>query len=464
MRIAPFLIAAFLLAQTTPLPDTPVGKMFGRWLESFNSGDRARIEAFMKVHEPKRLDSIDRVLDLREQTGGFALLAVTESNERSMKLRLREQSSGTVLLGEVAVSASDPPVIERFMFRPDPASAGPPPQRLDEKSAIEALDKHAQERAAADRFSGAILIAHDGKIVFEKAYGLADREQKTANTLDTKFRMGSMNKMFTSVAVLQLVAKGKISWDQPLAKYWPDYPNQELANKVKIRNLFSHTGGTGDIFGPEFDKHRLELKTLADYANLYGSRPLQFEPGSRWEYSNYGFLLLGLLVEKVAGHSYYDYVRENIFTPAGMTSTDSAPESETVARQSIGYMRQKGAWVPNTATLPWRGTSAGGGYTTVGDLFRFSQALLGGKLIPANLLEKATTSQSSIPDGPPGTGYGFGFGITKVGFGHSGGAPGMNGDLRIYPQSRRVVIVLANLDPPAAGEIAGFYENRMPAN
>ena len=465
MKILTFLIASLLAAQTPPLPDTPAGRVFGKWLDAFNSGDRARVEAFMKVHEPARLDAIDQVLDMREQTGGFALLETSESKDLSLRMRLKERSSGMVLLGEFAVTAADPPVIERLLFRPDQASAPPPPPRLDEQGALDALAKHAAERAAAGRFSGAVLIAHHGKVVFEKAYGLADRERQIPNTVDTKFRMGSMNKMFTSVAVLQLVAKGRVSLDEPLAKYWPDYPNHELAAKVKIRNLLSHTGGTGDIFGPEFDKHRLELKSLADYARLYGSRGLQFEPGSRWEYSNYGFLLLGLLVEKVSGQSYYDYVRDNIFKPAGMTSTASEPESESVPGRATGYMKKKGAWVPNTETLPWRGTSAGGGYTTVGDLFRFSQALLSDKLLPRHLLEQATTKQADMPDAPPGMGYGFGFMVVaNAGFGHGGGAPGMNGDLRVYPKSERVIVVLANMDPPAAGDLAGFYETRMPVD
>jgi len=132
-----------------------------------------------------------------------------------------------------------------------------------------------------------------------------------------------------------------MSLDGTIADYWPDYPNQEIGRKVKIRHLLSHTGGTGDIFGPEFDAHRTELKTLADYAKLYGTRGPTFEPGSRFEYSNYGFLLLGLLVEKVSGKSYYDYVRENIFVPAGMRSTDSLPESEAILRRATGYMKEK---------------------------------------------------------------------------------------------------------------------------
>ena len=136
------------------------------------------------------------------------------------------------------------------------------------------------------------LWAKDGKAIMSGARGKADRERGIDNTLDTRFRTGSMNKMFTAVATLQLVERGKLSLDDTIGKVLPDYPNTNVASKVKVRHLLSHTGGTGDIFGPKFEAHRLELKTLQDYVKLYGQRDLKFEPGTRWEYSNYGFLLL----------------------------------------------------------------------------------------------------------------------------------------------------------------------------
>ena len=126
-----------------------------------------------------------------------------------------------------------------------------------------------------------------------------------------------MNKMFTAVAILQLVEAGKVRLTAPLGTYLPDYPNRDVATKVTIHQLLTHTGGTGDIFGPDFDAHRNELRTLADYVKLYGKRGPEFEPGSRWAYSNYGFLLLGAVIEKVTGHSYYDYVQRTSTRPPG---------------------------------------------------------------------------------------------------------------------------------------------------
>jgi len=273
-----------------------------------------------------------------------------------------------------------------------------------------------------------------------------------------------MNKMFTAVCALQLVQSGKLKLTGTVGEYLPDYPNKDVASKVTIHHLLTHTGGTGDFFGPEFDKHRLELKTLQDYVKLSGARGLAFEPGSKCDYSNYGFLLMGVIVQKVSGQDYYDYVREHVFVPAGMTATDSLPEDQAVPKRSVGYTEMGGeTWKPNTDTLPYRGTSAGGGYSTVEDLQKFAEALRDHKLLNAQYTDMLTTGKV---DTGPGAKYAYGFMDQTAGgvrsYGHGGGAPGMNGDLTIYPQSGYVVTVLANMDPPAAQRIANFIGNRLP--
>ena len=328
-----------------------------------------------------------------------------------------------------------------------------------------AIKAQVEKNVAAGRFAGTVLVAKNGKVLFSGAYGLEDREKKIPNTLDTRFRIGSMNKMFTAVAVLQLVEAGKIKLTDPVGKYITDYPNQEITTKVTIHQLLTHTGGTGDIFGPEFDKHRKELRTLNDYVALYGKRSPQFDPGSQWRYSNYGMLLLGVVIEKVTGQSYYDYVQEHIYKPAGMTLTASLPEDQEVDGRSIGYMKSEaGGWVANTDTLPYRGTSAGGGYSTVDDLQRFASALMSHKLLNADSTELLITGKVETGGGGKYA-YGFEDQRDKDGsgwVGHGGGAPGMNGDLKICPKSGYIVAVLANLDPPAAEQISEFLVSRLP--
>lgn len=333
--------------------------------------------------------------------------------------------------------------------------------RLSEEDALAALSERAAKLARAGEFSGAVMVARDGEVLLEAAWGLADRKAGVVNTPRTRFRIGSMNKMFTAVATLQLVEAGRLALDDPIGKHLPDYPNEEIASSVTVRHLLTHTGGTGDIFGPEFDSNRMRLRTHGDYVKLYGTRGPLFEPGARFEYSNFGFVLLGALIEAVSGLSYYDYVRENVFRPARMTATDSLPESVDVPNRSAGYTRPypDAERESNADWLPWRGTAAGGGYSTVGDLVHFAEALEAGKLI-----SKATLAQATRPRRQ---GYGYGFGVQGEGslrsYGHGGGAPGMNGELRVFPELGYVVVGLSNLDPPAASQLVEFFALRMPA-
>jgi len=442
---------------------------FSAWLEAFNSGDRTRIGQYLETSFPSI--KLDAEMNFRERTGGFELRSLEQATDTTLTGLVQERGSDQFGRFNLVVETDEPHRIARLGINAIPRPAEFPMPRLSEAEAIAALRAEVEKDAAAGRFAGAVLLAHlengdkPAKVLFSGAYGLADREKNVANKLDTRFRIGSMNKMFTAVSVLQLVQAGKIKLTDPLGKYIADYPNRDVAAKVTIHHLLTHTGGTGDIFGPEFNARRLELRTLNDYVALYGKRAPAFEPGSRWVYSNYGMLLAGVVVERVSGQSYYDYVAEHIYKPAGMTLTGSEPESEAVRDRSIGYMRPQGsgAWTPNTDTLPYRGTSAGGGYSTVGDLMKFADALMGHKLLNA---ENTQLLIAGKVDSGGGGRYAYGFedgrkdGVGAVG--HGGGAPGMNGDLRIYPQSGYVVAVLSNLDPPAAQQVSAFLDLRLP--
>ena len=336
--------------------------------------------------------------------------------------------------------------------------------RPPESELVATVGEELGRRTQRDAFSGAVLIATQGRPLLSAAYGLADRERQAANTVNTRFRLGSMNKMFTAVAILSLVEAGKVALDDPLGKHLPDYPEPEVRAKVTLRHLLMHTGGTGDIFSPQFFERRLALRTHGDYLALYGTRKLLFEPGTEWRYSNYGYVLLGAIIERVSGRSYYDYVRDRVYARAGMTSTGSEPEDTHVPERAVGYTKRESGqtWASNVNTLPYRGMAAGGGYSTTTDLLRFATALTSNQLLKA----EHTASLLAAPVTTPVGSYGLGFmerdfnGVRA--FGHGGGAPGMNGELLIFP-SGYVVVVLANMDPPAATEVARFIAARLPA-
>jgi D-alanyl-D-alanine carboxypeptidase len=443
-----------MLLGSSAVGQTPTRHAFDLWLQAFNSNSAAELTSFWKTYNPT-WPNIDREVHVRKESGGFTLMKV--ASDDGTKLEAIVADAGETFLGiSLKMRSNDPLVIEEISIHGVVTSNNIVSRFRTDAELISALRTKADSLAATDQFSGTLLVAHNDKILLKGAWGLADREHNKKATLHTQFRIGSMNKMFTTIAVLQLVEKGKLSLDRKIADYWPDYPNQELARKVTIRNLLDNTGGTGDIFTAEYSEHRLEIRTLADYVKLYGSRGLEFDPGSRFRYSNYGFLLLGNLVEKVSGVPYYDYVRAYIFKPAGMMHTDSLPEADNVPNRAVGYLPGKNGWEPNTETLPWRGTPAGGGYSTVGDLLLFAQFLRDGKLISLKTLAEATKEQT------PGSHYGFGFQVDEDYFGHSGAAPGINGELRIYPKSGYTVVVLSNLEPPAAMRLAAFTGHRLP--
>lgn len=454
------LLASVAVADVS-LPETPAGKILGDFLVVFNSGDVAQVKAFNERNGRAQAPP-DRILDHRQMSGGLTLLRVLESQPTKIVALVQEKDTERPLLIELTATSGDAPIMDKLGLRGAELPPDLAPARLSQKEAVGALTERVDRLAKEDRFSGAILIARDDEILLQRAWGKANRETDTPNTLETQFRLGSQNKMFTSVAVLQLVEAGKLSLHEPIGKYLTDYPNQDVASKVTAHHLLTHTAGTGDIFGPVFDAKRLSLKEHADYLELYGERALEFAPGTQERYSNYGFVLLGALIEKVTGQSYYEYMRQKIFEPAGMRSTGSLPENESVPRRSVGYMKQDGAWVPNTGTLPYRGMAAGGGYSTAGDLLRFAKALQSEKLISKEMLARAVSSQNLAG------GYGYGFGLQGSGpsrsFGHGGGAPGMNSDLRIFPELDYVIVALSNLDPPAASMVVEYYVARMPVD
>lgn len=447
--------------------DTPAGRQFTAWRAAQDSGDRAIIQQFIATNMPWA--SVEQELNIGRQTGGLDIRKVEESSDSTLVVLAQQRGAGRQFVRVTMNVAPNPPHtitgIRLQAAQPPPELAPPKIAPGGEAALIAEWRERLSKEAAADRFAGAVLLARNRKVLFSAPYGLADRERKIANTLNTRFRIGSMNKMFTAVAIMQLVERGKLELDEPLGKYLSDYPNQEVATKVTLRHLLTHTGGTGDIFGPDYQSRRLQLVTLQDYILLHGNRAPQFQPGSRYAYSNYGMLLLGRVIEAVSGQSYYDYVSEHVYKPAGMNSSGSEPESRAVRDRATGYMAGPGGgWQPNTDTLPYRGTSAGGGYSTVGDLMRFADALMSHKLL--NATNTKLLIEGKVDTGLADRRYAFGFedARTKQGdgsVGHSGGAPGMNGDLRIYPKSGYVVVVLSNLDPPAAQLASSFVNERL---
>lgn len=287
-----------------------------------------------------------------------------------MKLLVRLTAIlGATLLLVPAASAQPQRVEVGGRGGPDPTVDWPRPLIRDGRSDAERIasfDSFLGELSKRDLFAGAALVAKDGKPVFRKAYGLANRELGVANTPETKFNIGSINKMFTRDAIMLLVKEGRLSPSDTIAKHLPDYKGAG-AGTITIAQLLEHESGMGDFFGGLFVKTpRGSLRDLNDYVPLFVEKPLEFEPGKGRRYSNAGYVVLGLIIEKLSGKSYYDYVSDRVFAPLGMKDTGSWEVDEVVPLRSTGYTK-RGPRGPLTAPrsnidqLPGRPSSAGGG-------------------------------------------------------------------------------------------------------
>jgi D-alanyl-D-alanine carboxypeptidase len=334
--------------------------------------------------------------------------------------------------------------------------------------------------AKTPEFSGVALLRKDGTERVA-AQGVADASSAAMQT-NTRFNLGSANKMFTAVAVMQLVEQGKLELDAPIGR-WVEGLAPPVA-AVTLRQLLTHSGGLGSYLTPENISALQEAKTIADLMKLVDDTSPQFEPGSRFDYSNTGFLLLGAAVEKASGQAFNDYLDQHIFKPAGMTMTSMDPKLPTQA--ATGFTRmpdfQPGAGPgPGPGPMPGPGgpmpppppsdgplrpavesmlpgSPAGSAYSTAGDLARFFDALQAGKLVTVTTAAEMTRGQidATPPGGKQPTKYGLGF-FESVweghrGYGHGGGAPGVNVETRTYPDDDALFIVLTNRDPQVAAE------------
>lgn len=458
LRSLLLVLALSLLAACSRPGDPAAGDaLLADWTAVLSSGDRTLIQTFIDRHNLSA--SADSMLAWHDETGGVDVLRVTEREAGKIGAVLRTRFSDQLERVEFEFDDQQPTQITGFTYLLAERSADLAIPRLDEAAALAEVAAHGDRLAAMDHYSGSLLIARDGQILLERHWGQADRENAVPADADTRYRHGSLDKSFTAIAALRLVEQGVWSLDTPLGEVLPDYPNAAM-REVTLRQLLAHRAGAGDIFGPEFVTHRQDLRGPADYIRLYGERKPEFRPGSEFRYANYGFILIGAMLEKAHGRPYPEIIADEVFALAGMTRSGAQPESEAVDGRAVGYQRRDLAWVSNADLLPWRGTPAGGGYSTARDLLAFAEALRGGRLIKPETLAQATTAVSDDAR------FGLGFMLTRPdepkGYGHDGGAPGMSAYLRVFPQSGYVVIALSNLDPPRANWLADTFVNRMP--
>jgi CubicO group peptidase (beta-lactamase class C family) len=443
-------------AQQPAAPSPAAEQRVREFVGLVNSGDRKAARAYAEQNlTPAALarvpaaGRVNTVSTLHDETRGVEIHSVAEPKPGQVEAVLRSRLAGEWWRLNLFLEPQPPHRIERLgmglLFTPP---AGQQSKKLSDEEITRELDAFLGKVVEADGFSGAVLLAKDGKVVFEKAYGVANKDFGAPNRTDTKFNLGSMNKMFTAVAVAQLAEAGKLSFDDPLAKFLPDFPDKEAAAKIKIKHLLTHTSGLGSYFSNERfgEGSRARFRTVDDFMELAKGDKLAFEPGTKWQYSNTGFLALGKVIEQVTGQSYFDYVRERIYKPAGMANSGSYDLDLVNPNLAVGYQKEytdEGVRFRNNIFMHViRGGPAGGGYSTVGDLLRFAAALRSGKLLSDASVKTLLTPKPELNS----PNYGYGFGVTQAPAvaGHSGGFMGISANLAMFLDSGYTGVVLSN--------------------
>lgn len=446
------------------LPDTALGKFVSAYLTHINSGDARALEQLLRTSvTPASLreggpgKAAASAIQLGARVGGFDPARILTSTDRRLIVALKERTGPGfgILTAEVG---SDGRINHLTMegAREIPSASV---ERMPLSELVPAFDSHLSSLANRDEFSGTVLVADNGKPLFLKGYGYADREQKRLNRPETLFNLGSLDKSFTAVAIGQLVDRGKLDFSDTVGEILPDFPNREIADKVTVHHLLTHTSGMGDYFTPAYDRAGRAATKVSELVPYYAKEKLAFEPGTSERYSNAGYALLGLIVEKTSGQDYYEYLKTNIFAPLGMNQTASYLRSENVPNMAIGYVPGPSGLSPNTRFLPLRGSPAGGGYSTVMDLMKFVDGIRS-----CRLLSRETT-QTMLRPHSPALNYGYGFGFRRVPgdttFGHAGGAEGVSAHYEGYKKSGLTVVILSNFDAGTAETQMKWFRDRI---
>lgn len=323
------------------------------------------------------------------------------------------------------------------------------PHELSSQQAIEQLESFINDQAEADKFSGTVLLSKNGETLYSAAHGLASKRFNVPNNLETKLNLGSMNKMFTSVAIMQLAEDGKIALTDTIDKYvGDDWLEKEISQQIQIQHLLTHASGLGSYFNADFrDGSRLRFRNLEDFKPLVKGDTPQFTPGTAYRYSNTGMLLLGVIIEAASGQSYYDYVRDRIYSPTQMSLSGCYDMDQPIQNLAIGYhpsSKNDTGWVNNYLLHVVKGGPAGGCFSTVGDLQRFAEALTGHQLLSKESTDRLLSPKPEFHS----ENYGFGFRLSGTDenriVGHSGGFFGISANLDVFLDKGYVAVVLSN--------------------
>lgn len=416
-----------------------------------------RFEAqFSRLHETYGELSFHHA-ELMESTRGSNVRRIVHIFARSAKtgrwhdLQVRVQPEPPHLLREIIFIAD----VSEPVLLPNGDFSDPGTRRW--------LDSYIDTLAAKEGLSASVLLATGDRIVFERVCGFADEAKRIPMSVKTRLNLGSGNKMFTALAIMLLEQQGKLRLDDPISRYFDDFPDKQAASEITIGHLLSHTSGIGEYWTDETREAVRAAASAQDLKPLVYRAGLDFPPGTRYGYSNSNFVLAGLIVEKASGQEYNAFVRESITGPLGMDDTDTYRMDAGDTSLAERLTRDGDGW----KALPpaKRGGPAGGGYSTPRDMFAFARALQGGKIVPKATLARMTASHAPESARDPANDYGLGFILGYAGenawYGHGGIAGGVNFEFRYYPSLDATLITFCNQDNGAYDDLRRTAEKLL---
>lgn len=449
----------------TELPNGAAGVLRRAVIDAINSGDDAAVARLLEAKvsanaQQPRDEMLAYLRGIRQQGGGVTLGAsrVTARGNLVAELWGRRVDAGV----EVAIypdPADSTRLLRIAINRPLRLGADLRPfphERMDDARITGLIEAEVRRLAEADQFSGVVLVGKGDQVLFQGTYGYEHPTRQNRITTRTRFHIASQGKMFTSIAIAQLVEQGRLSLDDTVGELLPGQPWSEQARGVTVRQLLSHTGGLGTLFDrPNYPEGHV-FRTATERLAIFASEPLLFAPGARWSYSNEGYETLGAIIEAKTGIRYSDYIVRHVLRPAGMATALPDAPADSLADRAIPSPHQEddyfGVRPRTTASRGWNAGGAGGGHVSAEDMFRFARGVVGGRLVSRGMVDTLTTARADMGGGRQ---YAYGFMPRQVNgravFGHGGGGPrgvAICNDIDIFADGSWTVVVMSNYDAP----------------
>jgi CubicO group peptidase (beta-lactamase class C family) len=463
------------------LPTSAAGTLARGIVDAINSTDDAAIPRLLErtlsssAQQP-RDEILGYLRGIREQGGGVAVGSsrITQRGNAIVQLWGRRIDAGV----EVAVypdPADSTRLLRVAINRPQRRDADLRPfprERMDDARIVRLIEDEVRRLADADQFSGVVLVGKGDRVLLQGTYGFENPLTRNRITTRTRFHIASQGKMFTSIAIAQLVEQGKLSLDDTVGELLPGQPWTEQARAITIRQLLSHTSGLGGLFDrPNYPEGHV-FRTATERLPIFASEPLLFAPGERWSYSNEGFETLGAIIEAKTGMRYNDYIRQHVLLAAGMRTAFPDAPADSLADRAIPSPHQEddyfGVRPRTTASRGWDAGGAGGGHVSAEEMFRFARAVTAGRLVSRAMVDTLTAPRVSQG---PGREYGYGFEPRRVNgrtvFGHGGGGPrgvAICNDIDVFADGSWTVVVMSNYDAPFCSTLKAAITEMLAVN